>query len=57
MYIFTVGRPIDIPKLEEPTREQIEEYHGIFLKALIELFEEQKHNYLDKPEDKQLIIL
>ncbi|VEN50167.1 unnamed protein product [Callosobruchus maculatus] len=51
-----VGRPIDVPKIENPTKQQIDEYHKIFVEKLKELFEEQKHNYLENAEEKQLII-
>ncbi|KAJ8971205.1 hypothetical protein NQ314_000807 [Rhamnusium bicolor] len=50
-----VGKPLDMPKIEEPTNDQIDEYHSKFLKLLAEMFEEQKYNYLENPEDKMLI--
>ncbi|XP_077269449.1 2-acylglycerol O-acyltransferase 1 isoform X2 [Temnothorax americanus] len=45
-----VGNPIELPKIEEPTTEQINEYHEKFMNGLVELFETQKHNYIDNPE-------
>lgn len=42
--------------MENPSREIIEEYHEKFVEHLTAMFEEQKYNYLDKPEEKNLII-
>ncbi|KAJ8946390.1 hypothetical protein NQ318_011796 [Aromia moschata] len=55
--VSEVGKPIEVPKIDEPTNEDIEEYHIKFTAALTELFEEQKYNYLENPEDKKLIII
>lgn len=46
-----VGSPIELPKIAEPTVEQINEYHEKFMKGLIDLFETQKHNYLKNAEN------
>ncbi|KAJ8971207.1 hypothetical protein NQ314_000809, partial [Rhamnusium bicolor] len=54
---FPVGFPLEIPKIINPKKEEIDEYHAKFVEKLTELFEEQKYNYLEKPEDKKLIIL
>jgi len=51
-----VGTPMDIPKLDNPTYEQVDEYHAKFIKHLQEMFETQKYNYLDDPENKKLVI-
>ncbi|KAJ8946391.1 hypothetical protein NQ318_011797 [Aromia moschata] len=51
-----VGEPIDVPKIEQPTREQVDEYHSKFVDKLIQLFEEQKFKYLEKPDGAKLII-
>ncbi|CAH1118870.1 unnamed protein product [Phaedon cochleariae] len=51
-----VGKPLDVPKIENPSREEVEEYHAKFVQCLTELFEEQKYNYLENPEEKKLII-
>ncbi|CAG9772819.1 unnamed protein product [Ceutorhynchus assimilis] len=52
-----VGHPMEVPKIESPTHEQVEEYHAKFSKVLEEMFEEQKYNYLKEPENKKLVIL
>ncbi|KAJ8946387.1 hypothetical protein NQ318_011793 [Aromia moschata] len=51
-----VGQPLEVPKIENPTREEVELYHEKFVAKLVEMFEEQKYNYLEKPEEKKLII-
>lgn len=43
--ITVVGRPIDLPKIENPTNEQIDFYHGKFKDELYELFEKYKDKY------------
>lgn len=45
-----VGKPVDVPKIPEPTKEDIEKYHQLFKDALIELFEENKAKYIDNAE-------
>ncbi|XP_014468412.1 PREDICTED: 2-acylglycerol O-acyltransferase 1-like [Dinoponera quadriceps] len=45
-----VGSPMELPKIAEPTAEQINEHHSKFVQNLIELFETQKHNYVKDPE-------
>lgn len=47
---------MDIPKIEDPTKEQVNQYHAEFVKRLTTMFEEEKHNYLEHPEDKHLLI-
>ncbi|XP_011878989.1 PREDICTED: 2-acylglycerol O-acyltransferase 1-like [Vollenhovia emeryi] len=49
-----VGSPIELPKIAEPTTEQVNEYHEKFVKGLVELFETQKHNYIKNAENATL---
>ncbi|KAJ8921382.1 hypothetical protein NQ315_002998 [Exocentrus adspersus] len=51
-----MGKPIDVPKIKNPTPEEVDKYHGLFMEKLTELFEEQKYKYLEEPETKKLII-
>ncbi|XP_050464155.1 diacylglycerol O-acyltransferase 2-like [Cataglyphis hispanica] len=51
-----VGKPIELPKIEAPTAEQIDEYHKKFMENLTELFETQKHNYINNAEKATLEI-
>lgn len=45
-----VGKPIDVPKVQEPKQELIDEIHEKFIKDLIELFESNKHKYIENSE-------
>ncbi|GAB1600364.1 2-acylglycerol O-acyltransferase 1-like [Argonauta hians] len=40
-----VGKPIDVPLIENPSKEEVEKIHTIYLKSLYELFEEYKGRY------------
>lgn len=51
-----VGSPIELPKIEKPTLEQVDEYHQKFIEHLVELFETQKHNYIKNAETTTLEI-
>jgi len=46
-----VGKPIDIPKVENPGQEEIDKWHEVYGKALVELFEEHKTKYGIKESD------
>jgi 2-acylglycerol O-acyltransferase 2 len=37
-----VGKPIEIPKNANPSQDEIEKYHEIFLKATEKLYEDNK---------------
>ncbi|CAG9772820.1 unnamed protein product [Ceutorhynchus assimilis] len=54
-----VGNPMEIPKIEFPTSKDVEEYHAKFGKAMQEMFEEQKYNYLsvDEAEKTHLVLV
>jgi hypothetical protein len=39
---LAVGKAIDLPKIEEPTEEQVDHYHKIYFDALLELFHANK---------------
>eukprot|EP01101_Sappina_pedata_P002538 TRINITY_DN12771_c0_g1_i1.p1 TRINITY_DN12771_c0_g1~~TRINITY_DN12771_c0_g1_i1.p1 ORF type:complete len:341 (-),score=42.29 TRINITY_DN12771_c0_g1_i1:113-1135(-) len=49
-----VGAPIHLPKIKKPTREQISEYHSLYIEKLRQLFEDHKAMYLQ--EEAQLIV-
>jgi hypothetical protein len=40
-----VGGPVEVEKKEEPTKEDVDELHGRYKQALLELFEKHKHAY------------
>ncbi|KAK1134843.1 hypothetical protein K0M31_007612 [Melipona bicolor] len=39
-----VGSPVELPKIEEPTVEQINEYHRKFIEHVVDFFEKEKYN-------------
>jgi len=40
-----VGKPLRLPKIENPTDAQLDEYHGQYIVALRELFDRSKANF------------
>jgi len=40
-----VGEPIDCPRIESPTAEQIDEYHRRYMEALEALYDKYKDVY------------
>jgi 2-acylglycerol O-acyltransferase 2 len=40
-----VGKPIVLPKIEDPTQAQLDEYHAKYVQALRELFDRNKANF------------
>jgi len=42
---LVLGSPIKIPKIENPTQEQIDEYHTIFVAQIQKLYEQFKGSY------------
>lgn len=51
-----VGSPLEVGKIENPTDEQINEVHEKFTQHLVKMFEQEKHKYLENPDETQLII-
>lgn len=43
---FSVGSPLELPKIPNPTTEEVDRYHEKFMTHLIKHFETQKHKYL-----------
>ncbi|KAL3277964.1 hypothetical protein HHI36_013304 [Cryptolaemus montrouzieri] len=52
-----VGAPIHVEKVENPTQSQIDDLHKIFVDALINLFETQKHTYIKEADDIHIELL
>lgn len=48
-----IGRPIDVEKVENPSKELIDEYHERYTKELSDLFDEHKTKY-NVPQDAKL---
>ena len=40
-----VGKPISVPKTEDPPNEMVDRCHEIFVQEMIELFEKYKVKY------------
>ena len=45
---------MDLPKIEEPTEEQVNEYHGKFVDHLVDFFEKEKHKYVENADSVHL---
>lgn len=48
---------MEVPKIPEPTKEQIDEYHEKFVEKLVELFETHKHKYVENADSIHLELL
>jgi hypothetical protein len=47
--LFTVvGRPIELPKIEKPTSEDVERYHDLYIKELVDVFDRHKEGRVAK---------
>ncbi|KAI3639135.1 hypothetical protein MIR68_002665 [Amoeboaphelidium protococcarum] len=54
--ITVVGKPISVPKTENPSPELIAEYHGKYVDALQEIFDKYKDEYApDRVRDLRII--
>ncbi|KAL5236281.1 hypothetical protein ACI65C_003691 [Semiaphis heraclei] len=54
--VTVVGKPIDVPKIAKPQKEDIEKYHHIFIDELTKLFEEHKTKYSKHPDEMELVL-
>ncbi|XP_076643263.1 2-acylglycerol O-acyltransferase 2-A [Halictus rubicundus] len=52
-----VGSPVEVPKIPEPTAEHIDKYHEMFITRLVELFENNKHKYVENADSVNLELL
>lgn len=52
-----MGKPIPVPKVENPSKELIDEYHAKFVEALSAIFEEHKHKYDMAGSEAKLVML
>jgi 2-acylglycerol O-acyltransferase 2 len=43
--ICVVGKPLDVPKIEKPTQEDVDEWHGKYVQALLDLYHANKPVY------------
>ena len=49
-----MGKPIPVPQVDEPTSEQIEEFHAKYVAALVDLYNEYNPIYGD-PKIKLIV--
>ncbi|TMW65643.1 hypothetical protein Poli38472_008285 [Pythium oligandrum] len=47
-----VGKAIQLPKIENPTKEEVAKYHALYVDALVDLFERNKKKYANSPDAK-----
>lgn len=40
-----VGEPVTVPKIEEPSSEVVDLYHGMYVRSLLKLFNDNKTKY------------
>ncbi|XP_031846053.2 2-acylglycerol O-acyltransferase 2-B [Nomia melanderi] len=52
-----VGGPMELPKIPEPTAEQVNEYHEKFIEHLNDLFEAHKHKYIKNADSVYLELI
>jgi hypothetical protein len=55
IFIFSVGKPIEVPFKANPTPEEVNCVHSEYTEALIELFEAHKERFLKNPSVKLVI--
>nr|CAD7613202.1 unnamed protein product [Timema genevievae] len=49
--VFTVvGRPMEVEKIPDPSRQQVDEVHQRFTDHLLAFFEAEKHKYVKEPD-------
>jgi 2-acylglycerol O-acyltransferase 2 len=53
---IVVGKPIDLPKIESPSREDIDKYHALYVAGLTELYNQYKDLYdKDRKSDMKIV--
>lgn len=40
-----VGNPFELPQIDEPTQEDIDKWHQIYIEKLVDLFERNKEKF------------
>ncbi|XP_019376658.1 PREDICTED: diacylglycerol O-acyltransferase 2-like [Gavialis gangeticus] len=51
-----VGEPMTVPKIEDPSHETVDLYHGMYIRSLLKLFNEHKARYGLLETDKLRIL-
>ena len=55
-FLISVGAPLKVNRVENPTKEEVENLHSLYVAALRELFDKHKKNY-GIAEDEHLEII
>lgn len=53
---FVVGTPLEVQKIDDPSKEEIEQLHQRFCNALEELFEKHKSKFVENHQSVKLKI-
>lgn len=53
---LAVGKPLPLPKIENPSEETVARYHALYIDALRQLFDQHKTKY-GVSEDQELVIV
>lgn len=40
-----VGKSIELPKIDNPSKEDVDKYHSLFIKSIVDLFDKHKGKY------------
>lgn len=48
--ITVVGKPLELPQIAHPTKQEVQHYHSLYVQALERLFEKHKTQYATDPE-------
>ena len=55
-FLISVGAPLKVNKVENPSKEEVDNLHSLYVTALRELFDKHKKNY-GIAEDEHLEII
>lgn len=55
--VVVVGKPIAVPKVNRPTKDQIQQYHAQYTQALEALFDKYKDKYAPNRKHPDLRIV
>lgn len=53
---IVIGKPIELPKIANPSREEVERYHKLYVQGLQEIYDTYKDQY-DKDRKAELKIV
>eukprot|EP00047_Mylnosiga_fluctuans_P014017 m.34734 g.34734 ORF g.34734 m.34734 type:complete len:371 (+) comp5256_c0_seq2:440-1552(+) len=52
-----IGSPIEVPKIENPTKEEVQKYLDIYIEALTKLYNDNREKYNEPPTKPPLEVL